>query len=238
MKDNYFNIKYYKKILFFYQVNVVIKQFILLKNINDNIYNLLLEFLKRYQHFLKEYINASFNEDNTFFKNIRNFFLEFLLNPLFYQKTSQLNLLKNLENFLDIIVEIIKDKIVDEEILSENIFGKLLGFSYIFNKEDEEQFNQKNQVQNIFSFQRIKSKYSYILINYLECFFSEINNKSDLINIFCNKLVNYKDQPKIFYNLSLVLFISKLIPGLSDNFIKKITVIFQENYIYILMLII
>ena len=77
MKDNYFNIKQYKKILFFYQVNVVIKQFILLKNISNNIFELLIEFLKRYQHFLKEYINASYNEDNAFYKNQRNFFLIF-----------------------------------------------------------------------------------------------------------------------------------------------------------------
>ena len=139
---------------------------------------------------------------------------------------------KNLDCLLDIIYKIIRDNILDEEILSENFFEKLLGLSFIFNKEDEEQLNQNNQVQNISSFQRIKSKYSCIIINYLENFYSEIKNKSDLIDIFCNKLFNYKDQPKIFYNLSLVLFISKLIPILSDSFLKDITEIFQDNYMY------
>ena len=230
MKDNYFNIKQYKKILFFYQVNVVIKQFILLKNISNNIFELLIEFLKRYQHFLKEYINASYNEDNAFYKNQRNFFFDFLLNPALYQQNAKNISLKKLDTFLDITFEIIKDNIFDEDFLSENIFQKIFNFTFLFNKENGEPQTKKSD-KIISPLQKTKAKYLYILVNYLESFFSETSKKSDLINLYCDKLFNYKEEPIIFYNLSLILFVSKLIPELTDNFLKKMTTLFEENYI-------
>ena len=61
MKETSFNIKIYKKILFFYQINVVIKQFILLKNINDNIFDLLIKFMHIYQDLLKQYIKTGYD---------------------------------------------------------------------------------------------------------------------------------------------------------------------------------
>ena len=55
-----FNIKFYKIILFYYQMNVTIKQFLLLKNINDDIYQLLIKFFDRYQKSLRDYIKTNF----------------------------------------------------------------------------------------------------------------------------------------------------------------------------------
>jgi hypothetical protein len=229
MKDNFFNIKQYKKNLFFYQINVVIKQFILLKNINDKIFELLIEYLTRYQKFLKDYIYASYIEDNPFFKNQRNFFFDFLLNPALYKQNTQSISFKNLDCFLDKIFEIIKDNILDEEILSEDIFQKIFNFTFLFNEEDDEE-GKKTSDKIISSLQNIKAKYFYILVNYVESCFSEIGKKSDLIKIYCDKLFSYKEEPKIFYNLSLILFVSKLIPELTDNFLKDMTTLFEENY--------
>ena len=179
--------------------------------------------MKRYQNFLKEYINASYIDDYPFYKNQRNFFFDFLLNPALYEKNS----LSNIDSFLDITFEIIKDNnILDEEILSKNFFQKIFNFTFLFDKEDEEQKKQNSDP----SLQKTKAKYFIILMRYVESFFSETGKKSDLINLYCDKLFSYKEEPKIFYNLSLILFVSKLIPEITDNFLKKMTTLYEENY--------
>ena len=113
-------------------------------------------YLKRYQNFLKEYINASYIDDYPFYKNQRNFFFDFLLNPAWYEKNS----LSNLDSFLDITFEIIKDNnILDEEILSKNFFQKIFNFTFLFDKEDEEQKKQNSDP----SLQKTKAKKNILL---------------------------------------------------------------------------
>ena len=230
IKDTNFNIKSYKKILFFYQVNVVIKQFILLKNINNNIYDLLIDYLKRYQIFLKQFINANYLEDKTFYKSQRNFFFDFLLNPAFYKQSAQFDLLRNLNSFLDTSFDIVKDNILNEEILSENIFQKIFNFTFLFNKEIINQPRENNTTDDM-SFQKAKFKYLYILMIYLDNYYSESNKNRNLINQYCDKLLSYKEEPNIFYYLSLVLFISKMISELPENFLQDIINLFEANYI-------
>ena len=116
---------------------------------------------------MKEYINASYIEDYPFYKNQRNFFFDFLLNPALYEKNS----LSNLDSFLDITFEIIKDNnILDEEILSKNFFQKIFNFTFLFDKEDEEQKKQNSDP----SLQKTEAKYFIILMRYVESFFQRL----------------------------------------------------------------
>ena len=225
-----FNIKFYKLILFYYQMSVVIRQFILLKNINNNIYQFLLKFLERYQKFINEFVNTNFDEEKAFYKNQRNFFFDFLLNPSLYKQTEHFNLLRNLNNFIDIAFKIIQDNIYNQELLSENICEKVLNFVFIFNENDETE-ETKNPDRDIPTFKLIKIKYLLLLINYLDSVYFETNKNSNLINIFCDKLLSYKEDPYIFYNLSLAIFISNIMSVIQEDFINKITNIFENSYL-------
>ena len=219
-----FIIKSYIIILFYYQMNITIKQFILIKNINNNIYQLLIKFLQRYQNFLNEYFNTNLEELKKFYKNQRDFFFDFLLNPAFYKKDEQFDLLTNLTTILDLFNEIIKDNINNEEILSENICEKILNYLYIFNEEDKD--NTKSP-----SFKTIKKKYLFLLINYFKSFRSEMNHSSNIIKLILNKLFNHTKDPFIFYNLSLAIFVSKFLPENEEEYINKLEKIFEENYL-------
>ena len=219
-----FIIKSYIIILFYYQMNITIKQFILIKNINNNIYQLLIKFLQRYQNFLNEYFNTNLEELKKFYKNQRDFFFDFLLNPAFYKKDEQFDLLTNLTTILDLFNEIIKDNINNEEILSENICEKILNYLYIFNEEDKD--NTKSP-----TFKTIKKKYLFLLINYFKSFRSEMNHSSNIIKLILNKLFNHTKDPFIFYNLSLAIFVSKFLPENEGEYINKLEKIFEENYL-------
>ena len=229
MIETNFKIRRYKIILFYYQMNVVIKQFMLLKNINNNIYKFLIKFLNRYQSLLKDFIHTNFDQDIIFYKNERNFFFDFLLNPRIYKHTEQFDLLTNLNNFLDSIYNIIDTNILTEEIFSENIFEKILNLVFIFKLKDKE----KNLDKDFISFKKIKIKYLLILINYIQTLYSEKDCHEKIygiINTFCDKLLSYKQEPIIFYYLSLVFFVSNSIIIVKEDFIKKMQLIFEENY--------
>ena len=102
------NIREYIIKLFFYQLNVVIKQFILLKYANDNLYKLFLKFFDRYQKLICSYNLTSFTEQKNLYSTIRNFFFEFLLNTRFYKKTEQFDLLDNLNSLIDLLFQSIQ----------------------------------------------------------------------------------------------------------------------------------
>ena len=218
-----FNVKSYKLILFYYQMNVVIKQFVLLKNINNNIYNLLFNFLERYQKLLNEYFKTNFDEEKTFYKNIRNFFLDFLLNPAFYRQTEKFDLLTNLTNFIDLLYKVVQDNIFNEEILTKNIFDKIFSFVFIFSEQKENTSSP--------NFKTLKSKYLFLLINYYESIYLESKQNRNIIDIFHNHLFKYEKDPFIFYYLSLALFISNVEPILKDDYLNKLMKIFEDNYL-------
>ena len=227
-----FNIKYYKITLFYYQMNVVIKQFLLLKNINNNIYKLLIRFLNRYQKLLEEYIKTNLKDETKFFKSQRNFFFDFLLNPAFYKEKNKSILLNNLSTLFDLSYKIIQDNILNDEIFNENILTKIFEFSFIFNMEDEEQNKGKNVDENVLSFKKLKAKYWYFLLKYLESFFLESNKSSKIIILFCDKLFSYTNEPITFYNSTLILFASSiLIEEIQNDFITKMINLFEDNYL-------
>ena len=219
-----FKIKTYKIILFFYQMNITIKQFILIKNINNNIYQLLIKFLVRYQTFSNNFFNTNLEDEKRFYKNQRDFFVDFLLNPAFYKQEEQFDLLTNLTTFLDLINEIIRDNINNEEILSRNICEKILNFLYIFNEEDGDNKNSP-------SFKTIKMKYLFLLINFFKSAHSESNQFQNITSLIFNKLFSNTKDPFIFYNLSLAMFISKIMPEVQEEYINKLEKIFEENYL-------
>ena len=230
--DTNFNIKYYKIILFFYQMNVVIKQFLLLKTINNNIYHLLIKFLDRYQTSLDDYIITNLDEKIKYFRDVRNFFFDFLLNPRFYKQNEQFDLLNNINAFLELVFKIVQKNILNEEILTENIFEKILNLAFILILKDDTK-EEKKLNNNGSSFKKIKVRYLFFLIKYIEFLYSENNDThkiSNIINVFCNKLINYKEEPIIFYYLSLAFFISGIVFEIQENFINKLTLIFEENY--------
>ena len=223
-----FDIRPYKIILFYYQINVVIKQYILLKNITNDIYQMLLDYLNTYQDLLKEYIDTNYKENIMFYKNQRNFFLDFLLNPLLYQEGERFDLLTNLDLFCDSVFNIFQENILNDEILTENILEKLIYFVFVFNKSEPKE--KESSEQNNPSFKKIQKKFLLILINVFNYIYLKSNKDPSIVKICSDKIFNYMDNINIFFNLSLALFISKLVQGLSNDFISKITYIFEENY--------
>ena len=226
-------IKPYKITLFYYQINVVIKQFILLRNINDNIYKLLIKFMDKYQFFLNEFIVTNYKDDIIFYKDQRNFFFDFLLNPGLYKQSDKFNLILNLNMFFDSAFKLIQENILNDEILTENILNKILFFLIIINKECEERRINNNLDEKAETWKKTEKKYLFLLINYFNYIYFESNNNSNIIKILCDKLIDYKKYPNVFYNLSLSLFNSKLVTELEkleSDFIEKIINIFEKNY--------
>ena len=217
-----FNIKFYKIILFYYQMNVTIKQFLLLKNINDDIYQLLIKFFDRYQKSLRDYIKTNFIEEKDFYKNQRNFFFDFLLNPSFYHQADDFNLINNLSKFFDSSFKVIQDNFINDEIYSEYIFTKIFNLDFILKKEDEKKEDK------IISYKVVKQKYLFFILILLEAIYNSPNKI--LFNFYLAKLFEYQRDPIIFYNLSLVIFASKTIYEFQDDFINKIIKVFENNY--------
>ena len=231
-----FNIKAYKITLFFYQLNVVIKQFILLKTINDNLYQLLIEQFDKYQQLLKLVINAKL-EDKFLYKNLRNFFFDFLLNQSFYKQSENFNLLINLNFLMDSLIKVICNDVANEEILNLNIAEKLLNFVFIFNLKDnvdKNQLKQKKDEKNMISYRKIKIKYLFLLLIYIKAIDYEKKEKKLNINIIkklCDKILSNKDEPFIFYYLSLIIYLSDITYEAEDDFMKKIFELFEDNYV-------
>ena len=67
-----FYVKYYISGIFFYQINVVLKQYLLIKDLDNKIYELLFKYLETYQEFINNCFNANKSEEKDI--KIRNFF--------------------------------------------------------------------------------------------------------------------------------------------------------------------
>ena len=234
-----FKIKSYKVTLFFYQLNVVIKQFLLLKNINDNIYHILIKFFERYQYLMNAYLNTTFGDLKKIYNKIRNFFFDFLLNVKLYKQTEQFNLLINLNSLVDSLFEVIQSEAAIEKLLNENILEKLLNFIFFLFKlkdnDDNNKQKQKKEDKNIISYRKIKIKYLFLMINYVNIINNEKNEKTinpnfNFLENLYGKILSNKNEPFIFYYLSLILFLSDVTYVSSENFITKMTELFEENY--------
>jgi hypothetical protein len=180
---------FFKKILFFglnlktseishfyYQINEVIKQYIKIRSINEEIINILLEFLKYYQK-----------------KNIlinRNFFLDLLLNPKLYNQRESYNLLNNdsfLFESLNKIVSIAEKD--DDEELKDKIHLKIMNLSTIvLTKEFNHKINDILDEQLLI----VKDRYLKLLFNY-----SISLNKKKKKEIIFNLYMFFKTQFKL-----------------------------------------
>ena len=233
-----FNIKEYKITLFFYQLNIVVKQYVLLKPVNDNLYQIFIQFFNQYQQLMQLLIFTNL-EEKILYKNLRNFFFDFLLNQRLYKQTENFNLLINLNSLMDSLIQVIYNDIEIEEILNENIFEKILNFDFIFKLEDiteNNQLNQKKEDKNIVSYRKTKIKYLFLLLIYIGAIDYVKKEKKlniNILKIFCDKIIYNKNEPFIFYYLSLVLFLSNIIYEAEEDFIKTISELFEENYIKI-----
>ena len=73
------------------------------------------------------------------------------------------------------------------------------------------------------------------MINYVNIINNEKNEKTinpnfNFLENFYDKILSIKNEPFIFYYLSLILFLSDVTYGSSENFITKMTELFEENY--------
>ena len=144
----------------------------------------------------------------------------------------------NLNSLIDLLFEVIQSDVVLEELLNENILEKLLNFIFLFKLKDNEGNNkqkQKKEDKNIISYRKIKIKYIFLMINYLNAINSKkkerkINPNFNPSEKFYDKLLKNVNEPIIFYYLSLILSSSNITYESADNFIKKITELFEENY--------
>ena len=232
-----FYIKEYKMTLFFYQLNIVIKQFLLLKNINDNIYKLFIKVFCKYQYLMHAYILTDLEELKNFYNKIRNFFFDFLLNLRFYKHTAQFNLLVNLNYLVDSLYEVIKSDAAIEKLLNKNILEKLMNFTFFLFKlkDDENKPKSKKEDKNLITYKKIKIKYLLLMINYANSVYSEKNEKKinpnfHFVEKYFDKLLSNKSEPFIFYYLSFILFVSNVNYESVENYIKNITELFEENY--------
>ena len=234
------NIREYIVKLFFYQLNVVIKQFILLKNVNDNLYKLFLRYFERYQKYACIYIQTSFTEQKNLYSTIRNFFFEFLLNTRFYKKTEQFDLLDNLNSLIDLLFQSIQSDAEIKKLLNESISEKLLNFIFfLFEfKDNEENYKLKlNKEDKTPSYRKFRIKFLFLMINYINSIFEKNENEkndkkihTNFLEKYYDKLFAHKSEPFIFYYLSLILFLSNVTYGNVDNFIKEIKKLFEDNY--------
>ena len=236
------NIKGYKITLFFYQLNVVIKQFILLRNVNNNIYQLLINIYSKYQNLITVYYRTNLGE-KSLYNNLRNFFFEFLLNERFYKQNEQFDLLINLNSLIDLLFDTIQTNVGIEKLLHDNVSEKMINFIFLLYKfklkEDDglnllksKNFDDKKHI----SYRKIKIKYLFLMINYINSIYSEeykhikYEKNINFLEKYYDKILANKSEPAIFYYLSLILFLSNVIYESVENFINKIKQLFEENY--------
>ena len=223
------NIKSYKITLFFYQINVVIKQYILIDNINDKLFDILITILNDYKS-LSSSVNLYFYKYN----NHKNSIFDFLLNPNLYKQNENFNLLKNLSTLFESLYNVINDnKDNDDDLLIVPIYNKLLNFSFILKKNNSNLIDNKIQDEN--SLFKAKKNYIDLLVCYTKCFYSNIQNNKDITNYFNNINDNIKNDIELYYYLCYFLFKSEVVFNVDDNFIKNIKEEFEykleeDNY--------
>ena len=223
---SYFKIKKYKITIFYYQISVIIKKFMSIREINNKIYDLWIYFLETYHTLVKKCIILKKEKESiNNYIQIRKFFLDLLLNENLYQQNENINLLNNLKNLFEILNKIIEDNCENIEIFQKEKYEKLLFFIFIFQIKD---FKDKNDIS---LFEIVKKEYVILLINFIKNYYSISDNKNDIISIFCKVIEENENNPIIFFYLSFVLNESEIIIDIKDDFIKKLKNRFNNNYL-------
>ena len=214
-------VKYYKSGIFFNQINIVLKQYLLIKDLDNKIYELLLNCLEAYQ----KLINKSFNHlENANNYNppeelkIRNFFFEFLLNPELYREKNE-NVLSKLKNLFDLLNRIINDNHYNDELYKDKIFKKIIMLKYIFYESNNKFYKE------------ITKSYLSFLSNYINKFYFNSEEGKTIINFFYETIEdpsNAEDQ-LYFCFLSFALLKCDINFYLDKNYIENIKSKFSED---------
>ena len=217
IKLNFF-VKYYKIGLFFSQINLVLKQYLLIKDLDSKIYDLLLNYFEIYYKFINNNFKLNKFPDENIIR-IRNFFFDFLLNPELYRRRNE-NILNKLNNFFDLLNGIINDNHYNEELFNKKIFKKIIGLMLIFYAKNNEFY--KNIAKNYISF----------LSNYINKFYFNSKEGKSIINILYEMIEDYKSKTE--YNfislcLSFALFKSDITFYSDENTIEKIKSYLSKN---------
>ena len=234
--DTNLSVKPYKITIFYYQMNVVIKQYIFIKNISENMYELLLYYLQKYQSFIKaNFIKANNKKDNKELDNpikYRNFFFDFLLNRYLYKIEKDFNSLKHFNKMIELLNKIIIENYYNEELLQKVIFIKLLNLIYILQEfNDYINDNQINNLNNEITVSTLHKKHFQLLIDFVKSMKSNKKIDKDLIISFCDNIISNFNNTYYFYNLSIILYITEIIFEVPNNFINDIKTEFEKNYL-------
>ena len=120
--------------------------------------------------------------------------------------------------------------------MNENVSEKLINFIFfLFKLKDNDankQLKQKKEDKNTITYRKIKIKYIFLMINYINSIYSEKyepekNDKNEkkinpnFLEKYYDRILNNKNEPFIIYYLSLILFLSNVIYESVENFINK-----------------
>ncbi len=172
-------IKNYKITLFFYQINVVIKQYILIENIHDKLFELLITILNDYNC-----LSSSFNSFINKYYKIKNAIFDFLLNPNLYKQSQNFNLLKNLTLLFGSLYNVINDNKDNDDLLKIPIYKKLLYFSFILKKNNSNLNDNKIQDEKYLS--KAKINYIKLVVCDTKYFYSNKQSNNDITSYFNN----------------------------------------------------
>ena len=220
-------VKYYKITLFYYQLDVLLSKFLDIGNIDEKIYELLIQFLQNYQNIINILFKKKKKVNKSYIQK-RNFFFELLLNENFYKNNDISTLLNKLDIIFDILNIILEDNCENNEILQKTIFKKLFKFIFIFNLDE----NKLEQNENNKKFlHKIQNKCVILLNNFLIKYYNIYDNKNDIIEDYCDKLMDNENKPLIFYYLSYILYDSEIIINIKENFVSYLKDLFIKNYL-------
>ena len=223
--NNNVNIKIYKIKNLYYQINVVIKQYAVIQNLNKEIYDILIYFLEVYQTL----VSQNFNKDSQkTYVTFRNFFFDFLLNPNFYKKN---DLLIKLNTLFEKLNKIIIENFENNELLNNIIFNKIFYFLFLFKLNDNiPDDKDKKELLKDPLFYTVQKKYVNLLINYFQLFNQIQKDSNEIIKIY-NKIVEENgNSTSIFYFLSYIVYRSNININTKKNLIEILENTFKNNY--------
>ena len=226
--DNNININTNKIMNFYYQINVVIKQYSVIQNLNIEIYDILIYILDKYQNLISQNFNKDLDEKILYIQ-VRNSFFDFLLNPNFYKKN---DLLMKLDILFEKLTQIILANLENNELLKNNIFNKILYFLFIFKLHDNDSNdNKKNELLEDPLYNKIQKKYVNLLINYIKLFYQNQKDNNEIIKIY-NKIIQENEYNyNIFYFLSYIIYKSDINPNIKKSLIEILENTFKNNYL-------
>ena len=160
---------------FFYQMTVTIKKYAVINILGDDIFHLIKNIIILFINFIREENSDTYLKE---FENIRNKLLNLLYNlSLCIYPENVDEMYKKIENFLDIISELLKIGYLND-IFSNKFFDKLLSFSFLFDNSNSlfKSITNKEFLNNL------QSKYFQLLKEFLTISYSDFlfkNNKED-----------------------------------------------------------